>query len=179
MLEVIRPGPQRLAVPADVARELGIDEAEAAALVDRASRGISQWCHRSFGIETVAETEMVGQWSGAIFCSRWPIVRVESILAGHHLLPTTAYEVDPENGAIYYLIDHNGTGYPAWPRTEISITYTGGYLMPGHSRRNLPRDLEAACLALAAIIHRAGGAPMQLMPRQVQHMLAAYRRPQP
>lgn len=100
-----------------------------------ASAIIARLCNREF-----AKTKLVETWRGntheTIYLRHWPVKEneVESVTNGAPgIWPSGGYEVEEHTGKIRV---------PA--ADPISITYSGGYLLPDEA----PDDLKYACLML-------------------------------
>lgn len=122
-------------------------------LIDQASARIEKAADRVFAKETVEE-ERGASGTRYMYLTRFPIVSVDSV--EHDGDSVTDYTVfDTEKGLLYrengwtntqlywnFITDlYTGFRDPDW-----KITYTAGYVLPGDSARDLPDDLEMACI---------------------------------
>lgn len=86
-------------------------------------------------------------WTEYLTLERWPVASIASVTVDGVVLDSTLYRLDPDTGLLYRL---DPAGFPCiwiWCKA-IVVAYSGGYLLPGESGRNLPRVLEAACVDL-------------------------------
>ncbi|EHM01152.1 hypothetical protein HMPREF9946_02227 [Acetobacteraceae bacterium AT-5844] len=150
ILTVITAAPSRRLTTIDAARAQGLIGSEVSdtmvgAWIDQASASIASYCRRPFAREEVRE---VVRTAGAapLFLSRSPIVGDPALSAGGVPL-AGEIEVDAAAGLIYRL---HGDERCAWDRTRIEVTYTAGWVLPGSPARDLPQDVEQACLILMA-----------------------------
>ncbi|MDR4997887.1 phage gp6-like head-tail connector protein [Brevibacillus parabrevis] len=119
-------------------------------LIASASQSIENHCKRSFRKQRYTE-RMSGQSSLYLNLRNYPIHQVEEIRAGQIL---DSYE-DIGDGRLYRK--------QGWPIGEhnISVTYTGGYVLPGDATesepRTLPESIELACLLYIQMLGRNPG----------------------
>jgi len=159
---------------ATVKTELGIsastDDAYLERLINAASDFIERYCSRQFQRASVTE-KVQGYGDSFLRLGRRPIdtaVAITITLDGA-AVDSISYEVhDAEAGL---LIGKSGWADttslfegPAWDghagseRKLYSVTYTGGYVLPGDGgTRTLPYDLEDACVGLVVSRYRSRG----------------------
>jgi len=164
MLTVITPAASHALTTVDAAKaDLGLpgggDDAYLGALIDRASDTITAWCGRTFARETVRETFRSGCPLAALSLARWPVSSLTSVTVGGAVLELDRVEVESGTGILHRL---DATGYRLPWRAEVTVvTYAAGYVLPGAAGRDLPADIEAACLALVRLAyHRRGADPL-------------------
>jgi uncharacterized phiE125 gp8 family phage protein len=84
-----------------------------------------------------------------LFLNRTPVSAVASVTVDDILLDPSQMRLDPDAG----LIDRLSTdGFPcAWCFCKsVIVAYTGGYILPGDTVRNLPYGIEGAVVALVS-----------------------------
>lgn len=123
-----------------------VDEIFIGDLIDGASASIASYCRREFGLETVAETFRCPTGE-ALVLSRLPIASDLSIIQDGVALPPDEFEFDRAAGLVYR---RGGYHQLHWAGFRVVATYTAGWTLPGPPSRNLPFDIEQACLILAA-----------------------------
>lgn len=123
--------------------------------IARASATIERWCGRVFALETVQETFRIDRATDLLVLSRWPVASVVSVVAGGVGLAADEWELDAANGDLYRL----GTTdqRKVWPIGKTVVVYSAGFILPGAEGRDLPADIEAACIALCARAFHAKG----------------------
>ena len=157
------PAETRLATPADLAAELGVptDAAWLPGILDVASEEIVGFCGRPFARATVAETFVTRYgpprqaWGSDDYClplilSRTPVATIVSVVQDGVTLDPSAYALDAGSGLLRAL-------FWAWSARSTEVTYAGGYLLPGQNGRDLPFDLERACLDRAITRYHSSG----------------------
>jgi hypothetical protein len=198
MLTVITPATStRLTTVPTALAHLGLDgspdEFYPGDLVDAASAAIASYCNRVFALETVRE---IFRNSGdTLVLTRTPVVGEMTVAIGGAAIAAGDMECDREAGLLYRV---SGYDRVRWPSGAVSVTYQGGYSLPGRSGQTLPRDVEQACLVMVSALHSARGrdpllrsettedvgasswldprAGMEALPPQAAGLLAGYRR---
>lgn len=167
--------------------------------INAASDAIRAYCGRD--LTRARRIDMYhGSGDVALLLRLYPIVEVEQV--GIDGRPVTDYTVDEQMGALWRAA--------RWPRSRmphISVDYMGGYVTPAQAdddeqlERNLPHDIEEACIVTAATWASQQGTPrdaimmqveqirvqfggrgggqdaaQSLLPKPVQHLLTSYRR---
>ncbi len=168
-LTVVTPAASTaLTTKARVALELsGIGETLADALIAEASAAIVRYTHRPFAREDYKET--VAAFGGSLLqLSRTPIVSVATVARdGEVILDFTIDDADAgqlrrdEGGSWPWSagLAWNLTATPA-PFSEeprFTVEYTAGYLLPEDVGRDLPEDIERACIELVRAVFMASG----------------------
>ncbi len=106
--------------------------------------------------ETFWRSEPI-EWPEYLVLNRAPVVSIDSIVIdGVILTDTTLYRLDPELGLLYAL---NSTGFPLpwYFYKSIVVSYTGGYLLPGQTNRDLPVGIEGAVVDMVQSFWLAKG----------------------
>ena len=129
-------------------------------LIDSASALIVSYTGRTFAREVVTETLGAhGQGQTRLVLSRTPINSITSITKNGSSIQSTSYEIeDAEAGFVWR--EHgwrDTTLYRQWitpidsrfQRKDYAVTYDAGYYLPGSTARNLPEEIEFACLEIA------------------------------
>lgn len=162
--------------------------------IGAASAAIASWCGRVFARETVREIWRPDRAAEYLMLARFPVASITSVIVDGTTLDTDEYEMDAETGFLWRLYDDARVW---WCGSKITVTYVGGYLLPGQAGRTLPHDVQRACVLLTAAQYNARGrdplvrsegaqdvgqvsyldprAGMEAMPPQVAALLSAYR----
>ena len=163
MLTIITPATAAALTTLDaVKRDLDItgteEDAALADLIAQASASLSSWIGRPLVRETVRQTWRLNQRLPALTLDRVPVAGITSVMVKGVTVSPEAVECDNEAGVAYSL-DNIGF-YQPWPAGVITITYAGGWIPPGADGRDLPADIEAACIALVRrAYHQKGRDP--------------------
>lgn len=144
-----------------VKAELGITTTEhddlLTAKIAEASADIEAYVGYRLARETVTET----YWSfneapAFVLLDRTPVATISTVTLDDEAQETTYWRLNPKTGALYAL---DGSGYPwCWvSEKSLIVAYSGGYLLPGQSGRDLPTPLEGAAADLVAMFWLARG----------------------
>lgn len=141
--------------------ELGVtgssQDTRLSGLIRQVSDAIETFCDRRFQRRTL--THIVLQPNRTIYLTAWPVVSIASITDNGVAWTSDDYTLDADEGIIKRTLYGVGYGSPCgydfW--SSLSITYTGGYILPGEEGADLPGDLERACLDLASRYFHGGG----------------------
>ena len=144
--------------------DLGVDyEPRLLGLINQASAACCGFCGRSFARATWAET--FDGPANPLILSRLPVVSVASITCNGAVVDLAGFEVDAEAG----LVRQHGAGVSAdewshpwddrrgWRPLRTMVTYAAGYLLPNDPGRNLPDDVERACLEMVKALWFSSG----------------------
>ena len=153
IITVVTPATnERLTTVARIQADLGItgNDAEIGTAIDEASSRIEAELGYHLALETVVETfrPAHGNYyngSSSILLERTPVVEITAISADTGALVDGEWVVDPVNGLVLW-VDGVGMVTP-WRFTTLTVTYSGGWVMPGDEGRTLPPALEAAAVA--------------------------------
>lgn len=155
-----------LAIPAN---EMPGDSVLARA-INAASDAIRQYCGRDFARRKTIEHK-TGRGTPSLLLLLSPVVSVEMVSIQDE-------EIDPEE----LIIDKNAGVLTlkcgVWPesdRPNVSVAYTGGWVTPAQAEnegleRDLPHDIEEACLIIAANRLQARGQPLDAQILQVEQI---------
>ena len=136
-----------------VRQQLGLDpsdtsqDAVLARMINSASDAIRTYCDRDFARAQRAD-RLEGPGRPVLLLPLYPVIRVESVTAdGIPVLPEE-YEVDVQAGRLV----RRGGSWPGGPGLTVEVVYEAGYITPEQARnglgeRDLPYDLEEACIA--------------------------------
>jgi hypothetical protein len=150
MLTVLEAGDRWLTTIAMAIDVAGVPattpEDEVARLVGLASSAVSRHCNRVFGRERLREAVRPG--AGQLILSRRPVFQLHSVTGDGNLVELDGVELDGEAGLLGRL-DAAGDACAWWNRRVI-VEYSAGWAMPGTPGRDLPEDIEQACLLMIA-----------------------------
>lgn len=107
--------------------------------------------------ETVTETFWsIEEPAEYVLLDRTPVASIDSVTLDDEAQETAAWRLNPRTGALYAL---DGSGFPwRWISAEsMAVAYSGGYLLPGQSGRDLPAPLEGAAADLVGMFWQARG----------------------
>lgn len=143
---------------ASVQAELGLGAQQDVTYIEKqiaaASAAIVSWCGRVFARETVREVWRPEREIECLMLARVPVASITSVVEDGITLDAAAYELDPEAGFLWRLSCDERT---PWRTRKLTVTYIAGYLLPGQNGRNLPTDIERACILMVAAQHNARG----------------------
>jgi len=160
-------------------RELDLNDTSLHALlgdlIRQATFQIQKFTGRVFAHEVVTES-LPGTGTPLLYVSRTPIRNLTQVTIDGDVVPATEYTIeDAEAGSILLHTDGTPPAPKVWPQSahvtsglslfpllglgsnNVDIQYEGGYKMPGESGRDLPYDLERACLDLCKTFYLERG----------------------
>jgi len=170
--------------------DLSIASGGATALLERyintASMAIEAYCQRLF--QKATRTERVAHSRARRLVLRnTPLVSITSITNDGTAVDTGDYEIEDEaaglvlGDSIWVPKDHvvaDSLAQDVVPGTGerlLTIVYVGGYVLPNDAgTRNLPYDIEEACLLTVASLYRARGADRRIMSEHVGDFSAGF-----
>lgn len=160
------PAPQLLATADGCKAEIGADgdDTRIATLLPQASAAIAAHCHRVFGRETVTETWRAVR-AEVLILSRIPVQAIAKVVEDGVELGEDDYECDPGAGLLYRLC--GGQRRP-WGARSVVVTYDAGWRLPGQDDRDLPEDVERACVLTVLAWYKAQGRDPMLRSEQSQ-----------
>lgn len=200
-----------LTVTATIETELGIAAGTQTALLERligvASDSIEKYCGRNFNRLALVNERYAGQGTEKLLVARTPIdvsVPPAVTLDGSTVDPASFYVQDAEQGILYRSAGWSWTApiqsnvaspsqVPGLEEKVYLVSYTGGYYLPSAGGlRNLPYDLEQACIIAVVSTYRGRGKYQRLveetdggdpkpwydyvLPPNCRALLAGYRR---
>jgi hypothetical protein len=142
--------------------ELGItgtaSDVRAQALIKQASATIETYLGRRLGRRSLTDLfrnpwDFGTRWRSVprLYLSAWPVVADSVVVVENAItLSPTDYTLDAEEGMLtrgVYGVSYGPLSY-AWGE-NVSVSYDGGYILPGTDGADLPGDIERACLDLA------------------------------
>lgn len=170
------------------------DDSYLQAQISAASSAISSWCNRVFARESLQEMWRPESPVEVLMLSRTPVVAIASVVEDGITLSATEYEADLQAGLVWRLADDYRV---KWSGRKITLLYSAGYILPSDAGRNLPQDIQRACVLLVTAQHNARGrdpmirsesaqdvgqatyldprAGMEAMPPQAAALLSPYR----
>jgi hypothetical protein len=158
MLTIVTPAASTRLTTIEAARAqagIGADVADATVedWIDQASAAIVSSCRRPFARETVLDL-LRPRGAGPLILSRSNLVAAPVLTVGGVTLTDDDVDVDLGAGLIWRLYGYDRGG---WPCGLVRVTYTAGWLLPGETGRDLPADVEQACLILLAARNASQG----------------------
>lgn len=153
-------------------------------LISAATDTISQYAGRVYARQSYQEIVAGTNWPN-LALTHTPIVGTPTIIIDSE--PVTDFSVqDAEAGILYRQLGWDKKAWVGWmveqytlPSTEelnITVDYTAGYLLPGEDDRDLPFDVEQACITTVCDWyrrHQRGGGDVQS--RKVGDLSITYR----
>ncbi|MCW5695784.1 MAG: phage head-tail connector protein [Bauldia sp.] len=144
-----------------VKAELGITTTEhdalLAAKIAEASADIEAHVGYRLARETVTETFWDMDWSTAyVLLDRTPVASIAGVILDGWGQETSAWRLNPETGALYALTG-SGTPWHWIASNSLVVAYSGGYLLPGQTGRDLPAPLEGAAADLVGMFWQSRG----------------------
>lgn len=132
-----------------VKAELGVtgdtDDAYLSGQITRFSRRIASFCNRVFALERVSEEIVLGRELDKLMLSRVPVAGIVSVTVGGETLDGDGYKLDRAKGVLWRMCGGTPT---RWTAGTVVVTYTAGWRLPGDPERDLPEDVEGACIDL-------------------------------
>ena len=191
-LTTIKALKAELGIPADDSSQ----DDQLARYINAASDAMRTYCNRDFA--RAQRTDVIkGPGERALLLRLFPLIEVHRVIVEEQEVDD--FVVDKETGILWRSV--------GWPKTNvpaITVEYTGGYVTPYQARqdeqleRNLPYDIEEACIVTAATWLSQQGTPRDatilqveqirvhfggresgaasMLPVAVQRLLGSYRR---
>ncbi|MCB1715107.1 MAG: hypothetical protein KDK05_08235 [Candidatus Competibacteraceae bacterium] len=115
-----------------------------ASQITAVSEQVESYCNRTFARAAVTETRQIERTSSRLVLSRYPVDSSQSLSVVYGDDNTVVTSTD------YRLWAADGILQPdsCWPSCILTVSYTGGYYLPGDIDRDLPYDLEQAVIDL-------------------------------
>lgn len=136
--------------------------------INAASDAIRSYCDRDFARAQRTEFS-TGSGTPALLLRLFPLVEVHSVRVGDRQV--TDFRPDDESGILW-----RPGGWPRSLLPNIEVDYTGGYITPAQAfeddelERDLPYDLEEACIVTAATWVSHQGTPRDATILQVEQI---------
>lgn len=155
-----------LSIPADDTSR----DAELARAINAASDAVRRYCGRDFA-RTKTTEHLAGRGAPSLLVSLSPIVSVEAVAIDGQEIDLADLTIDYAAGILVRL-------HGIWPecdRPNVSVTYIGGWVTPAQAaaeglERNLPHDIEEACIIIAANRLQSKGQPVDAQILQVEQI---------
>ncbi len=154
----------------------GTQDALLTRYINSASTTIETFCNRKFYYEVDIEEYIKGYGDPRLKVNRPPLTAIDSITYDGSTVDSSSYEIEGSGDTGFirhetstWLWTLNTSTYivpspiVGTERPNYLVTYTGGYITPqqdnddGALTRNLPYDLEDACIQLVSYRYRAKG----------------------
>jgi hypothetical protein len=124
----------------------GVSDIMVGEWIDQASSAISSYCQRSFGRQVLKQT-FRGATGDVLILDAVPISSIQEVRADGSVVDASGYDVSLGSGLLYRLA--NDARVP-WAAQRVEVTFQAGWILPGASSRNLPFDIERACLLIVS-----------------------------
>ena len=155
MLTVLIPATEtRLTQVDTIKAEIDVTDAgqdlEIGALIDQQSAAIRSFLSRVLARETVRQTERVSG-EATLILERRPVAEVVGVTVDGAALDPADFERD---GALLRRLCNDR---PSLWWGKVAVDYAAGWRMPGETGRDLPEDIERACIDLCVRAYHARG----------------------
>jgi len=117
------------------------------------SEKIANYCNRNFRKQTYNDEKYTGNDLLELNLDNYPITSVTEIKISDNEIELTDIEIESESGILYYEKLFKSSGYVCGISRHkdqriknVTITYEAGYQLPDQVDRDLPYDLEDACI---------------------------------
>ena len=146
MLTTIEAVKEQLCIPADDTSQDNMLER----MIKAATDAIEAECRRDFEKQEYEDTFQLPHYriKDGLILSGYPVDEVIEIKLNEEEL--FDWEINKRLGFI--------SSNKAKETGELKVKYTAGYILPGETDRDLPYDIEDACILLAASNYNTGGA---------------------
>ena len=160
-------------------------DAELTRYIDTASDQIERYVNRKLYYGSAIVEKVAGSGDAFLWISRTPLSSVTSILwlGDSSTVGSSTYEIyEADQGSIYRSAGWNNTNISATDYTRYQVTYVGGWITPqqdaddGALTRNLPWDLETACISMVVGLWRQKGADRTIRSESVLNTSVHYER---
>lgn len=159
-------------------------------LINSVSDAIEQECNRTFGAGSVTEA-VTGTGRALLAVKKTPVTEITSVTVDDTLVAAADYSIYDANAG--HLYKEGGWSAPSdGVKKNISVVYTGGYVLPKDDAtltpRTLPYAVEQACLMWAMFMYKSDVASFSStiletglvlrptrIPPQVEYLLRPYK----
>ena len=162
--------------------------------INAASDRISKYCNRVFQWEEDIVEDLAGYGTQFIILSRTPLDSISAIKFDDTALDSDSYEIhDAKAGMLYasggfvWTTSRANSAaadpFPGYERKSFEATYDGGYITPAQATadpaltRDLPYDLEDACVQLVTLRYRKKGTDPTIKSEKSLSWAASYAVP--
>jgi len=162
-------------------------DAELTRYIDTASDQIERYVNRKLYYGAAIVEKVAGSGDAFLWISRTPLSSITSVvwLGDSSTITGSTYEIwEADQGSIYRSAGWNDTkiSATATDNTRYQVTYVGGWITPqqdaddGALTRDLPWDLETACISLVVGLWRQKGADRTIRSESVLNTSVHYER---
>jgi len=160
-------------------------DAELTRYIDTASDQIERYVNRKLYYGSAIIEKVAGSGDAFLWISRTPLSSITSVvwLGDSSTITSSTYEIyESDQGNIYRSAGWNNTKISATDYTRYQVTYIGGWITPqqdaddGALTRDLPWDLETACVSLVVGLWRQRGADRTIRSESVLNTSVHYER---
>lgn len=148
--------------------QIGIETEQ---LINVASEKIENYCNREFKLDTRQE-KYQGKNSKWLLLNNWPVHEVIEIKYYEEAIDD--YDVN-KNGHIYRSAGWNGSKDSE--KYNIEVEYKAGYKLPGEDDRDLPEQIEFACILLVKSLFDRMMRDLDISSKQVPDFSEVYFNP--
>ena len=160
-------------------------DAELTRYIDTASDQIERYVNRKLYYGSAIIEKVAGSGDAFLWISRTPLSSITSVvwLGDDSTVTSSTYEIwESDQGNLYRSAGWNDTKISATDYTRYQVTYVGGWITPqqdaddGALTRNLPWDLETACISMVVGLWRQRGADRTIRSETVLNTSVHYER---
>ena len=160
-------------------------DAELTRYIDTASDQIERYVNRKLYYGSAIIEKVAGSGDAFLWISRTPLSSITSVvwLGDSSTITGSTYEIwEADQGNLYRSAGWNDTKISATDYTRYQVTYVGGWITPqqdaddGALTRNLPWDLETACISMVVGLWRQKGADRTIRSESVLNTSVNYER---
>ena len=158
-------------------------DAELTRYIDTASDQIERYVTRKLYYGSAIVEKVAGSGDAFLWISRTPLSSITSVVYDSSTVGSSTYEIyEADQGSIYRSAGWNDTKISATDYTRYQVTYVGGWITPQQAAddvaltRNLPWDLETACISIVVGLWRQKGADRTIRSESVLNTSVNYER---
>ena len=158
-------------------------DAELTRYIDTASDQIERYVNRKLYYGSAIAEKVAGSGDAFLWISRTPLSSITSVVYDSSTVGSSTYEIyEADQGSIYRSAGWNDTKISATDYTRYQVTYVGGWITPQQAAddvaltRNLPWDLETACISIVVGLWRQKGADRTIRSESVLNTSVNYER---
>ena len=160
-------------------------DAELTRYIDTASDQIERYVNRKLYYGAAIVEKVAGSGDAFLWISRTPLSSITSVvwLGDSSTVTSSTYEIwEADQGNLYRSAGWNNTKISSNDYTRYQVTYIGGWITPqqdaddGALTRNLPWDLETACISMVVGLWRQKGADRTIRSESVLNTSVHYER---
>jgi hypothetical protein len=160
-------------------------DAELTRYIDTASDQIERYVNRKLYYGSAIVEKVAGSGDAFLWISRTPLSSITSVvwLGDDSTVTSSTYEIwEADQGNLYRSGGWNNTKISSNDYTRYQVTYVGGWITPqqdaddGALTRDLPWDLETACISMVVGLWRQKGADRTIRSESVLNTSVNYER---